>query len=349
MLQMTSPHKIAYHREKLQAFLSGQPIFPVTVEMDITAHCPQQCPDCPSTPRPGTREFSLKDIGHFFRSLEGQTQGLLLSGGEPTSSPLFPAVLVAARNQGLKEIAIMTNGAHLGEPKVAESLLEHATVIRISLYDWEKEITRQEGTILHRVGQFRRQIDRSGSRLHIGVSVLTSADRLDELEAVAEAVRSSGAHWIYFHPFCTGWGSGTLSQTDQTGVVKRLRALQARWPYDFAVHFGEQRYENHSLMFSEYYSSHFLMVVGADGINYLGTEVKYQDAYAIAKVTGDQNRGYLRQTDRLQRIRGINHLNYPPLGGRHRGLLYNHFVEQVKQGQASVPGASLDFLYPHIL
>src|SRR3990170_3804471 len=130
--KMTSPGKVAYHAEKLSAMLAGEPIFPVTVEMDITTHCPLRCNDCPSTRSPEAKNFSLDRIDRFFGSLEGQTKGLLLSGGEPTSSPDFPAFLKLARSRGFEQIAIVTNGANLDDEATVEALLENATVVRIS-------------------------------------------------------------------------------------------------------------------------------------------------------------------------------------------------------------------------
>lgn len=347
MLRLAAPEKVAFHREKLAAVLAGKPVFPVMVEMDLTTHCARRCPDCPSTTSPRAKEFALADIDDFFQRLERQTHGLLLSGGEPTSSPDFPAFMALARRRGFREIAIVTNGAHLGEERVAAALLKHGTVVRISLYDWEQELSGA-GTVLRRIGRLRERIERTGSSLHLGVSALTNRERAGCLPAVVDAVRSAGAHWIYFHPLCLGWGSGALEQADQAGVVQQILLLQKRRD-DFAVSYCAERYESRPLRYSEYCAAHLLMVVGADGVNYLGTEVKYLDDYALTDVTRDRGRGFLWRAERLERIKRYNHRNYPSQGGRHRGLLYNHFVERLRQGREEFPVAVSDFLYPHIL
>lgn len=348
-MQMTSPRKIAFHQEKMNAFLAGETVFPVTVEMDITTYCPRKCRDCPSTRSPEARHFVLPAIDRFFSRLEGQTQGLLLSGGEPTASPDLPAFLKLAHRRGFEEIAIVSSGAHLDEEKTMAALLEDVTIIRVSLYGWDDELARKKGTVLNKIEALRKRIDETGSGLHIGVSALTERDRIPALGAVAAAVEAAGAHWIYFHPLCTGWGTGHLRHMDQNGVPEEITRLKESVSSGFGVHFCHARYQETELVFSEYHAAHFLMVVGADGINYLGTETKYQEDYAIADTAADLVL-FPWQPERLNRIKSIDNLNYPPLGGRHRGLLYNHYVEQLKAGKAdSAAEPDGQYLYPHIL
>lgn len=348
-LLMTSPEKIAFHREKMEMFLAGELIFPVTVEMDITTFCPRKCGDCPSTRSPEARRFALPDIDRFFGRLESQTKGLLLSGGEPTSSPDFAAFLKLARRRGFEEIAVVSNGANLDEEQTMEALMEDATVIRVSLYGWEDEVERKEGTVLRKIEALRNRIEACGSGLHIGVSALTDHGCVSELEGIATAAAAAGANWIYFHPLCTGWGTGHLNQAGQTGVPEEVCRLAENAANGFGIYHCPSRYRENRLSFSQYYSSHFLMVVGADGINYLGTETKYQKDYAIADTLGDLSQ-FPWQPERLSRIQSINHGNYPPLGGRHRGLLYNDYVEKLrKSGTLAAHTGAERYLYPHIL
>ncbi len=41
--------KITVHQMKLLDYLNGVPIFPVTLELDLTNVCNRSCPFCPST------------------------------------------------------------------------------------------------------------------------------------------------------------------------------------------------------------------------------------------------------------------------------------------------------------
>lgn len=353
MDQVASTRKVAYHSERLAAYLRGEPVFPVTLELDITSHCTRVCDACPSSRSEYQHSLKLSFIQELLASFDGQTQGLLLSGGEPTLSPLFPAVLALARDRGFEDIAVVTNGSLLDRDHVAHALLEHASTIRVSMYDWDRGSCRAHDSILSRVEGLRRRIDMEGASVRIGISALTSGDRAARLGELTRRVRSSGAHWIYFHPLCDGWADGNVARMDQTGVPAVLRSLVQSSTEEFGVHYLEARYDDIRPVFSGYHAAHFLMVVGADGKNYLGAEVKYQDRFAIADISGNVKPGFLQDLDRLSRIASVRGGEYTAAAGLHRGVLYSHYIEQLRKAPTSLENPPDDggnhFSFPHIL
>jgi hypothetical protein len=95
-----------------------------------------------------------------------------------------------------------------------------------------------------------------------------------------------------------------------------------------------------------------MLVVGADRKNYLGAEVKYHPDFAIADLGLDLGEGFLGEPARLQRIAAQNSANYRALGSRHRGVLYNDFIERLKRHDPEaerILAAPPAFRYPHIL
>ena len=206
-LELASTYKVGFHRERLGAYLRGESVFPITLELDLTSQCTRNCPECPSSTAPTCQVLDMRFLDQLFGFLEGQTPGLLLTGGEPTMAPLFPEALRLARRRGFREIAVVTNGSLLDQPSVAEALLTDVTTIRVSMYDWEEGSSRWTDATLKRIEGLRQLADQ-GSQLRIGVSALTSRHRLPKLRELAERVRSAGAHWLYFHPLCTKWGLG---------------------------------------------------------------------------------------------------------------------------------------------
>ena len=290
---------------------------------------------------------------NLFDSLEGQTKGLLLTGGEPTMSPLFPRVLSLARAKGFEDIAVVTNGSQLGERHVIDSLLGFVSTIRISLYDWGPESCGGIKPTLDRIAALRKEIDTQGSSLQIGISALTSKDRVPRLVELAEKVRSAGAHWIYYHPMCTGWGTGNLTQLDQAGVFETIDRHRQNRAHSFRVFLSPARYADTDLTFSRYHAAHFLLVIGADGKNYLGAEVKYQPAFALADVAADWRSDFLRRPERVEKINSIDSRTYSALSSRHRGALYNDYLEKLDQGR-EIPFAATrqetdSVWFPHIL
>jgi GTP 3',8-cyclase len=346
--EIASTRKITYHAEKLQAYLRGEPIFPATLELDLTSVCNRRCANCPSTTTLPAYSLSTDFVSRLFARLEGQTRGLLLTGGEPTLAHNFAETLALARTRGFRDVVVVTNGSFLGEEKIAQALLKHASAIRISLYDWNAKSCSGMAPTLKRIETLRSRIEREGSSLQIGVSALTSHENVAALNIVARAVASAGAHWVYFHPTCTKWELGTPVLMDQQGVLEQTTACRRAQTDGFRAFVFSERYTSGEIEFEGYHTSHFLLVVGADGMNYLGAEVKYQPAHIIADVAGDWRDDFLWQSERLERIRAVNSRTFPAIGSRHRGILYNNLIEQMRQTDA-LPVTQDTFLFPHIL
>ena len=155
MKEIASTYKVAFHQEKLRAYLCGEPVYPVTLEMDISNACDRDCPDCPSTSAQTAHNLSDQFIARLFGCLQGQTRGLLLTGGEPTMAPLFPSVLRMAREHDFLDVAIVSNGSRLDQGAVADALLEHASVVRVSMYDWPGESRQYFDSTLDKIQTLR--------------------------------------------------------------------------------------------------------------------------------------------------------------------------------------------------
>ena len=354
LVEIASAFKVACHPEKLMAYLRGERIFPATLELDITSACNKDCRDCPSARGRRSHELSIHSVRHLFSVLEGQTRGLLLTGGEPTLSPFFPEVLRMARDFGFLDLAVVTNGSFLDDRSVANALLAHASTVRVSLYGWGDGSCAGLYPTLGQIELLRSQIESEGSDLRIGVSALTSAERVDSLETVLQDTASAGAHWLYFHPTCTRWHIGAPTQVDQSGVLKRVRGLQNSRNGEFRVFISSDRYAQRSLTFHGYHGAHFLLVVGADGKNYLAPEVKYQPQHVVADLSCGFDEDFLWEPDRLQRLNAVASATYPAIGSRHRGELYSDFIEGLVVWTQTHPGEDLpipqqSFAFPHIL
>ncbi len=354
MSDIASTSKILYHKEKLESYLNNQSIFPATLELDLTSVCNRKCPSCASTTDLPTYNLNTLSIARLFDCLEGQTQGLLLTGGEPTMASNFSEVLGMARKYGFVDVVVVTNGTFISEGKVADALLTNASAVRVSLYDWSAKSCEELDPTLKRIEALRSWIEREGSQLQIGVSALTSKENADVLGEVARKARSAGAHWIYFHPLCARWDTGSPLRVDQAGVLKRIEECQAFQPHDFGVFVFRDRYEENRIAFDGYHAAHFLLVIGADGMNYLGAEVKYQRQQIIADITDHWSPDFLWQSQRLQQIRTVTSQAYPAIGSRHRGVLYNHLIERLlsvsqKTSDDSSLHSDSTLLFPHIL
>jgi MoaA/NifB/PqqE/SkfB family radical SAM enzyme len=354
MPEIASAYKVAYHRQKLEAYLRNEQILPATVELDISSQCNRRCPFCPSTTSKYASMLDLGFIKRLFARLEGETKGLLLSGGEPTLSPIFPEVLRLAREYGFVDIAIVTNGGLLDKEEVAAALCAYASTVRVSIYDWTKEPRADLQATLRQIETLRSRVDREGSNLQIGVSALTSRENADTVPSITREASSAGAHWIYFHPMCIRWDVGAPERVDQSRVLEKIRECEEAQSDKFQIFTFPDRYVERKIDFSGYHAAHFLLVIAADGINYLGAEVKYHPQFAIADLTKNWTDDFLWQEERLERIKSVNSRTYSALSSRHRGILYNHVIQDlINRGARSLDGISAipteSYAFPHIL
>jgi hypothetical protein len=197
----------------------------------------------------------------------------------------------------------------------------------------------------------RSRIEAAGSKLQIGVSLLTSTENVNTLYSIVRQVSSAGAHWIYFHPMCVRWDIGAPERVDQSGVLAKIEEFQKEQSDSFRVFTFPDRYVEQKIEFSGYHAAHFLLVIGADGMNYLGAEVKYHPQYIIADLVNNWRDDFLWNTERLNQIKSVNSRTYPAIASRHRGILYNQIIQNlIDKGTRSLEHPIADtYLFPHIL
>jgi hypothetical protein len=142
-------------------------------------------------------------------------------------------------------------------------------------------------------------------------------------------------------------------QDNQDGVLETVAELERSAPAGVRVQIPKERYTRYSLVFSAFHSSHFLMQVGADGINYCAPEAKYQPSCAIADLNQNLEDGFLWRPERLAAIAALNSDRYTFAGTRHRGSMFSDFLERCEQHETGPIAAfrnsgEADFLYPHL-
>lgn len=347
--------KVSHHPDRIEAYLRGERVYPVTMEIDLTQRCTRACPECPySTPRQAGLTLQLPFLKRLFAVLCPHTPGLLISGGEATVVKHFPETVALARASGFKEIAVISNGTRLHVPSVQDALLEHVTSIRVSLYDWQEGNAASFLKTLRSVESLRARVEREGSRLEIGAAMLTSTEVVPRLRPVAMQALGAGVDWLYFHPHCTDWERDRPRQTDQTGVLQAIAELRATLRDASKIQTPYERYSSEPLTFGKLHGGHFLIQVGADGVNYAGPECKYRKPYALLNLNEHLGEDFLWHPERIRRLEAMNSSNYLPIGTRHRPAIFSHFIEQTMRlrtaGSATRSlGAGEVFRYPEII
>jgi len=351
-----APSKVSGDHQKIEAYLGGEQIFPTTMEMDLTQLCTRSCSGCPysASRRPGLT-LQLPFLDRLFSVLGPHAPGLVLTGGESTIVPHFPETVALARKKGFKEIAVISNGANIHHPEVQDALLEHVTAIRISLYDWQENDSGSFRYTLKKIEVLHNRIEKEGSKLEIGASLLTRAEWNHRYASVGLQALNAGIDWLYFHPYCIDWDKEYPTQADQTGVLDAIEKLKEIAPRHANIQVPFERYSKKPLYFEKLHGSHFLIQVGADGINYAGPECKYEKDAELLNLHDYLEDDFLWHPQRLKRLSEINSDNYRFIGTRHRPPMFSDYIEKLVQvhnangGRKYLQESSDCFAYPNII
>ncbi|MHB8085183.1 MAG: radical SAM protein [Dehalococcoidia bacterium] len=356
MKNIFAPSKISINHHKMQDYLNGKQIFPVTMELDLTQLCTRSCPECPySVARTPGLTLQIPFLDRLFSILGSHTPGIVLSGGEPTIVPHFPETVALARKKGFKEIAIISNGANIDRPEIQAALLQHVTSIRISLYEWQEEDSPYFMNTLKKIEGLRNLVEKEKSKLEIGASILTRKELNNRYEHVSLQALNSGIDWLYFHPYCIDWNTRHPRQADQSGVLESIERLKEIAPHDANIQVPLDRYSSKPLYFEKLHGAHFLLQIGANGINYAGPECKYEKDYELLNLNDYLEDDFLWQPRRLELINKINSDNYRHIGTRHRPPMFSDYVQQLiqlRKGNQTLDlklASSRGFYYPGIV
>jgi MoaA/NifB/PqqE/SkfB family radical SAM enzyme len=125
--------KVAWYRERVEAWERGERIAPITIDMALTRACNYGCHFCYAMLQENDRHKITKEIIYDFLEdcAEIGVKGIsLVSDGESTISPVFVDTVVRGAELGLS-MACGTNAFVLTKRK-AELVLPHLTYLRVN-------------------------------------------------------------------------------------------------------------------------------------------------------------------------------------------------------------------------
>ncbi|MBI5787366.1 MAG: radical SAM protein [Candidatus Schekmanbacteria bacterium] len=127
-------HKLGWHKDRLQAWLSGARIAPITIDCALTRRCTYRCSYCYGTLQSNDEKKMSQDV--IFRFLDDAAEiGVkaisFVSDGESTCSPyLYNAILRGKANN--LDMALGTNGYLLKDEQL-EKILPALTYLRFNI------------------------------------------------------------------------------------------------------------------------------------------------------------------------------------------------------------------------
>lgn len=127
-------HKLCWHKERVEAWLKGERIAPITIDCALTRRCTYRCVYCYGKLQANDEKKMTKDV--IFRFLDdakaiGVKAISFVSDGESTCSPHLYDAIIRGKANGL-DIALGTNGYLLKEERLAE-ILPALTYLRFNI------------------------------------------------------------------------------------------------------------------------------------------------------------------------------------------------------------------------
>lgn len=168
--------KISWHAERVEAWMRGERIAPVTIDMALTRACNYACQYCYSAFQ--ENENSTINREHIISFLDDCAElgvkGIsLVSDGESTLSPFFVETVEETKRRGLS-IAVGTNGYALNETKLRR-ILPHLDYLRVNITAGEpkrySEIMGVSERCFHRVCQNIETMVRLKAELNLRVTI----------------------------------------------------------------------------------------------------------------------------------------------------------------------------------
>lgn len=127
-------HKLAWHKDRVDAWLKGERIAPITIDCALTRRCTYSCIYCYGRLQANDEKRMTKDV--IFRFLDDAAEiGVkaisFVSDGESTCSPHLYDAILRGKSNGL-DMALGTNGYLLKEERL-EDILPALTYLRFNI------------------------------------------------------------------------------------------------------------------------------------------------------------------------------------------------------------------------
>lgn len=211
-------HKLMWHKDRVEAWLAGERIAPITIDCALTRRCTYRCVYCYGKLQANDEMKMTRDV--IFRFLDDAAEiGVkaisFVSDGESTCSPHLYEAITRGKTNGL-DIALGTNGYLLVRERLAE-ILPSLTYIRYNISAANATRYRQIHGCSERC--FERVIEtiRESVRIKrteklpvtIGLQMVLMPELADQIIPLAVLGRSLGVDYFVIK-HCSDDENGTL-------------------------------------------------------------------------------------------------------------------------------------------
>lgn len=281
MIDPINPLKILIHKEKiLDAIYNGIPA-PITIGLDITNRCNNNCIWClfKKYRQDHLADISIDAVKKIVPEIASMgTKAICLSGGgEPLVHAQINEIIGIIHDNGI-EIGLNTNGCELCE--VSDENISKLKYIRISLdagsHQTHQELHRPSGKtfedILNELSRIVKLKQKNDLKLIIGIGYLVHSKNHEEIYNLAKKLTEMGVDYLQIRPL-------------KTHQLNDLEALRTYHEIKHARHLNIEIYESISKMqdtikginnYHDCYINRLVANIGPDGHVYTCCELRGQ-------------------------------------------------------------------------
>jgi len=269
--------KIGWHMDRVQAWMDGKKVAPITIDMALTRTCNYGCHYCYAMLQENERSVINKEVITNFLDdcAEIGVKGIsLVSDGESTISPVFVHACEHGKKKGIA-MACGTNGFVLTRSK-SEQVLPHLTYLRINISAGERkryaEIMGVKEEWFDRVVQNIKDMveikRRDGLSCTLGLQMVLMPEYADQILPLAELGRELGVDYLVIK-HCSDNEDGDLgvNYKGYTKIYDLLRAAEALSTdtYQCTVKWSKIQAEG-TRSYQRCYGAPFLLQISGSGL-----------------------------------------------------------------------------------
>ncbi len=226
-------HKLLHHKDRVDAWLRGERIVPITIDCSLTRRCTYNCIYCYGQLQANDEQKMTKSV--IFRFLDDAAEiGVkaisFVSDGESTCNPALYDSILKGKSNGL-DIALGTNGYLLKQNKL-EEILPALTYLRFNISAGErKRYAEIHGcaekcfdVVLDTIKETVRIKRKNNLDVTIGLQMVLMPDFADQIIPLTELGKNLNVDYFVIK-HCSDDEDGSLG-VDYTGYQKLIGLLE---------------------------------------------------------------------------------------------------------------------------
>lgn len=315
-------HKILSHMDRLQKFMKGEKVYPISVELDLSDTCDLKCSWCRFAGHHKSRimAFELaKQILHELHNL-GVKSIIYSGGGEPLLNANFTRIALVADRLGFDQ-GIYTNGTHIHHFK--KTLRNKMKFVYISLDAATREtfLKTKKRDLFDQVLENIALLCEEEGGATIGLGFLIAPDNFHEIKKFMILSKKFDVDYIQFRP--------AVIETEQyrgwlPDILQSISVSDKILVADYK--FRDLLREDAGRTYTRCLAHNFMGIIGADGTVWQCVNRRYQDGFDLGNLEGQSFVEIWGSERRKQVNKGVTPSECPKLC---RGHELNKFLDSV--------------------